>query len=91
MVGMGTAGPLRQELPPRGTGLLLGTARRGLERGRGVPLTTEERRRRHEAIFGQGVLRGLLGDYIEWLMARPKIREYVPKPSASRATRPAIY
>jgi len=40
------------ELPPRGTGLILGTARRGLARGLGRPLTEEERARRHKAIFG---------------------------------------
>jgi len=34
-------------LPPRGTGLAAGTARTGLERGRGRPLSEEERVERH--------------------------------------------
>lgn len=42
-----------QGLPQRGTGLERGTARTGLERGRGLRLTEEERRERHERIFGQ--------------------------------------
>lgn len=41
------------DLPPRGTGLLRGTARRGLGRGRGIPLSDEERRIRHERIYGK--------------------------------------
>lgn len=82
-----------EELPERGVGLILGTARRGLERGKGIPLTLEERRKRHEAVFGQlggGLLRGLLEDYMAWFMARPKIRERVTEGSR-RASRPAIY
>jgi hypothetical protein len=43
---------LSSGLPPRGTGLILGTARQGEERGRGIPLTEEERRKRHESAFG---------------------------------------
>ena len=42
-----------QELPERGRGLIIGTARKLLERGRGVPLTEEERKARHKAIFGE--------------------------------------
>jgi len=83
------------ELPPRGTGLFIGTARRGLERGLGRPLGPEERRERHKAIFGQlggGLLRGLLEDYMSWFMARPKIRESIPRMSSDeRAIRPALY
>lgn len=37
---------------PRGTGLILGTARTGLERGRGKRLTEAERIARHEGMFG---------------------------------------
>ena len=40
-----------EELPERGTGLKLGTARTGEERGRGQSLTEEERRARHKTIF----------------------------------------
>jgi hypothetical protein len=43
---------LSSSLPPRGTGLILGTARQGEERGMGIPLTEEERRKRHESAFG---------------------------------------
>ena len=38
------------ELPPRGTGLITGTARQGLERGMGKPLTEEERAERHRLV-----------------------------------------
>jgi len=44
---------LSQILPPRGTGLITGTARVGLERGLGRRLTEIERARRHGRIFGQ--------------------------------------
>lgn len=87
---MVTAGPLSQELPPRGTGLLLGVARRGLERGRGIPLTTEERRRRHEALFGQIGGGSLIGDYIDWLLARPKLRERIPVGSSAERAGGAV-
>jgi len=40
------------ELPPRGIGLERGTAREGKERGRGRPLTEEERVMRHREIHG---------------------------------------
>lgn len=40
-------------LPPRGTGIIAGTARTGLERGLGKPLSEEERRKRHERLFGK--------------------------------------
>lgn len=40
-----------EELPPRGTGLETGTARE--ERGKGVPLTEEERAERHKEV-GEG-------------------------------------
>lgn len=43
-----------QELPPRRTGLGLGTAREGAERGGGTPLTEEERQERHTRVFGSG-------------------------------------
>lgn len=39
-------------LPERGTGLKLGTARTGEERGRGKSLTEEERGAKHKTIFG---------------------------------------
>jgi len=42
------------KLPPRRTGLILGTARTGLGRGYGRPLTEAERFIRHRNIFGQG-------------------------------------
>lgn len=58
-----------QGLPPRGTGLERGTARTGLERGRGLRLTEEERRERHERLFGQR-LGG--GKVIEQTKARVK-------------------
>ncbi len=60
-----------QGLPPRGTGLKRGTARTGLERGRGLRLTEEERRERHERIFGQ---RFGGGKVIERTKARVKKR-----------------
>jgi len=41
-------------LPPRGTGLVMGTARTGLERGRGRSLSEEERMKRH---YGAGQVR----------------------------------
>ena len=41
---------VEQRLPPRGTGLTLGTARMGSARGRGRPLTEEERAERHKAL-----------------------------------------
>jgi len=44
---------LGQILPPRGTGLITGTARVGLERGLGRRLTEIERARRHKLIYGQ--------------------------------------
>lgn len=40
-------------LPERGTGLKLGTARTGEERGRGKSLTEGERGSRHKTIFGE--------------------------------------
>ena len=43
----------RQKLPPRGTGLEKGTARKGEERGRGKPLTEVERALRHREIHGE--------------------------------------
>jgi len=51
---------LSDELPPRGTGLITGTARNFLERGRGTPLTEEQRRARHKAIYGQSRITGPL-------------------------------
>jgi len=44
-----------EELPPRGTGLITGTARKGTERGRGRPLSDEERRERHRRTYGEGI------------------------------------
>lgn len=41
------------KLPPRGTGLITGTARTGLARGMGKPLTEIQRRIRHGALAGQ--------------------------------------
>jgi hypothetical protein len=43
---------LFKQLPPRGTGLRLGTARSGLERGIGRRLTEMERLKRHREIYG---------------------------------------
>ncbi len=40
-------------LPPRGTGIIVGSARTGLERGLGRPLSEEERKRRHSMLFGK--------------------------------------
>jgi len=40
-------GESRDDLPPRGFGLLIGTAAQGSERRRGRPRTDEERRERH--------------------------------------------
>lgn len=44
-----------RSLPPRGTGLVKGTARQGGERGRGRPLTEEERVERHRRLHGGGL------------------------------------
>lgn len=44
---------LPQILPPRGTGLIRGTAREGLARGRGMRLTQPERLKRHREIYGE--------------------------------------
>lgn len=42
--------------------------------------------------IGGGLLRDLLRDYVTWFMARPKLRERVPRgSSAERARRPALY
>lgn len=43
---------LRAQIP-RGTGLITGTARRGLERGMGKPLTAIQRAARHKRLYGQ--------------------------------------
>lgn len=57
--GAGASGPsrtvhaLRAQLPPRGAGLILGTARAGLARGLGQRLTELERLTRHTALRGQ--------------------------------------
>jgi len=45
---------LRGQLPPRGTGLITGTAR--ARPGTGTPLSNVERASRHAGIYGQGVL-----------------------------------
>lgn len=50
--GTGHKGLLPQGLPPRGTGLIRGTARKG--RGYGRPLTDEERRARHASVMSDG-------------------------------------
>lgn len=42
-----------RQLPPRGTGLRLGTAREGLTRGMGRRLTELERLKRHKAMYGR--------------------------------------
>ncbi len=78
-------------LPPRGTGIGLGTARRGLGRGAGAPLTEEQRRARHGAIFGQGIVRNILSSYVDWFIARPKIRELILPSGSSQAQRPTIF
>jgi len=43
----------KQRLPPRGTGLERGTARKGEERGRGKPLSEVERALRHREVHGE--------------------------------------
>ena len=48
---MGSLNPNQVQLPPRGTGLLLGTAG---ERRAGRPRTEEERLERHAQVFGEG-------------------------------------
>ena len=48
---IGSMNPGQAQLPPRGTGLILGTAG---ERRAGVPRTEEERLERHKQIFGEG-------------------------------------
>ena len=60
--------PFSQEVPARGTGLVLGTARRALERGMGRPLTDVERAARHKRIFGQESIRETI---VDWLKTRP--------------------
>lgn len=44
-----------RQLPPRGTGLRLGTAREGLSRGMGRRLTELERMKRHREIYGKDI------------------------------------
>ena len=51
MHALNASNPNQVQLPPRGTGLLLGTAG---ERRAGVPRTEEERLERHREIFGGG-------------------------------------
>ena len=51
MHALNTSNPDQVQLPPRGTGLILGTAG---ERRAGVPRTEEERLERHRQIFGEG-------------------------------------
>ena len=48
---VGSLNPNQVQLPPRGTGLLLGTAG---ERRAGQPRTEEERLERHKQVFGEG-------------------------------------
>ena len=51
MHALNASNPNQVQLPPRGTGLLLGTAG---ERRAGQPRTEEERLERHGQIFGEG-------------------------------------
>ena len=51
MHALNASNPDQVQLPPRGTGLILGTAG---ERRAGVPRTEEERLERHKQIFGEG-------------------------------------
>ena len=51
MHAFNASNPNQVQLPPRGTGLLLGTAG---ERRAGQPRTEEERLERHKQIFGEG-------------------------------------
>ena len=65
-----------QEVPSRGAGLITGTARKFLERGKGVPLTEEERKVRHKAIFGEFVP-GL--GIAEAILTAPIVEQFVTK------------
>ena len=73
---------LPQILPPRGTGLITGTARTGLERGRGIPLGPLQRLKRHKGMVGQIVPRrrlvGTLG------ILNPQTLRNIPKPWGTR-------
>lgn len=55
-------------LPPRGTGLITGTAR--LERGKGLPRGPLQRMARHESLYGQGA-QSIIGEYKWWMRTRP--------------------
>ena len=64
--------PNQAQLPPRGTGLLLGTAG---ERRAGVPRTEEERLERHRQVFGEGEEKRE-GDQVERIV-RGIVREII--------------
>jgi len=63
------------ELPPRGTGLITGTARQGLERGMGKPLTEEERAERHEEMVSSPTF-GEIEDYCLECLERHYLKAY---------------
>ena len=65
--------PNQAQLPPRGTGLLLGTAG---ERRAGQPRTEEERLERHRQIFGEGEQEKREEDQVERIV-RGIVREII--------------
>ena len=85
--------------------MVIGTARRGLERGMGMPLTGEQRRQRHELMFGGnpgGPIRGYWMELRSWFRARPMLREFAKEQAerflpqfargkAERAERAALF
>jgi len=82
---------LGQVLPPRGTGLITGTARRGLERGMGRRLTEIERARRHAMIFGQLEKRPILEAVKERVrQLRGQTEKNIPPPYVRPAEWPLL-
>ena len=73
MHAFNASNPDQAQLPPRGTGLLLGTAG---ERRAGVPRTEEERLERHRQIFGEGEQEQEKGDQTERIV-RGVVREII--------------
>lgn len=65
--------PNQMQLPPRGTGLLLGTAG---ERRAGQPRTEEERLERHRQVFGEGGQEKKEEDQVERIV-RGVVREII--------------
>ena len=74
--------------------MVSGTARRGLGRGMGMPLTEEQRRQRHELMFGGNPGRPIVGYLMElrvWFRERPKLRELATGEEAERVEKSALF